>query len=89
MIMDCSDTSTQVALENVCFSSFDTLVEDNVAKSVAESKEDCLNTPVTSCTELSFFGPDTLDPPPITTTGRVISYIFIMYLVVLLLLFIP
>ena len=70
MIMDGLDTLSQVALADVSSFCFDTSALTSAGRHASESFEDSLNTPVTTCSETSFFGPDTMEPPPITATGR-------------------
>ena len=70
MIMDGLDTLSQVALADVSSFCFDTSAMTSAGRHASESLEDSLNTPVTTCSETSFFGPDTMEPPPITATGR-------------------
>lgn len=36
---------------------------------ISEALDEGLNTPVTKYSDPTFFGPDTLEPPPITATG--------------------
>lgn len=36
---------------------------------ISEALDEGLNTPVTKYSDSTFFGPDTLEPPPITATG--------------------
>ncbi|KAK7110659.1 early growth response protein 1-like [Littorina saxatilis] len=75
MIMDGLDTLSQVALADVSSFCFDTSPFTSAGRHVSESFEDSLNTPVTTCSETSFFGPDSLDPPPITATANIVASI--------------
>lgn len=70
MIMDGLDTLTQVALADVSSFCFDTRALESAGRHASETFEDSLNTPVTTSSDNTFFGPDTLEPPPITATGR-------------------
>ena len=71
MIMDGLDTLSQVALTgDVSSFCFDTALLTGAGRHASESLEDALNTPVTTGSDTSFFGPDALDPPPIIATGR-------------------
>lgn len=79
MIMDGLDTLSQVALADVSSFCFDTTALTNAGRHASESFEDSLNTPVTTCSETSFFGPDTLEPPPITATGRCLMIILFYF----------
>lgn len=68
MIMDGLDTLSQVALaETVCFDNYHDAGFGSL-RLPSESIEE-LNTPVTSSSDVTFFV-DTLDPLPITATGR-------------------
>lgn len=75
MIMDGLDTLSQVALADVSSFCFDTTALASAGRHASESFEDSLNTPVTTCSETSFFGPDTLEPPPITATANIVASI--------------
>lgn len=75
--MDGLDTLSQVALAdqvnlaNLCFD-----FATGGGRLPSESIDDSLNTPVTSSSDISFFGCDLLGPVPITATGK--FYINIM-----------
>ncbi|OWF52763.1 early growth response protein 1-B-like [Mizuhopecten yessoensis] len=79
MIMDGLDTLSQVALAdqmslaNLCF---DTSAFGG-SRLPSESFDDCLNTPVTSSSDVTFFGCDPLGPVPITATANIEAQITI------------
>ena len=76
MIMDGLDTLSQVALADICFDNYhDTGF--GMGRLPSESIDDSLNTPVTSSSDVTFFV-DTLDPLPITATGKY----FLIFLIV-------
>lgn len=68
--MDGLDTLSQVALDpvNIANLCFDTTTLGG-GRLPSESFDDCLNTPVTSNSDVTFFGCDPLGPVPITATG--------------------
>ncbi|KAL5022489.1 hypothetical protein ScPMuIL_001644 [Solemya velum] len=79
MIMDGLDTLSQVALAdqvNLCFDSYHDSQLSGFGRFQSESMEDCLNTPVTTCSETSFFT-DNMEPPPITATANIEASIII------------
>ncbi|GFR61219.1 early growth response protein 1-like [Elysia marginata] len=45
------------------------------ARHVSEALDEGLNTPVTKYSDSTFFGPDALDPPPITATANIFASI--------------
>lgn len=73
MIMDGLDALTHVALgadiglHSLCY---DTPSQGGHIRHASEALDEGLNTPVTTCSDGSFFGPGSLEPPPITATGR-------------------
>ncbi|PVD30971.1 hypothetical protein C0Q70_10247 [Pomacea canaliculata] len=75
MIMDGLDTLTQVALADVSSFCFDTRALESAGRHASETFEDSLNTPVTTSSDNTFFGPDTLEPPPITATANIVASI--------------
>ncbi|XP_050396309.1 early growth response protein 1-B isoform X1 [Patella vulgata] len=75
MIMDGLDTLSQVALADIHSFSYDTPATGAVIRPTQEFVDDSLNTPVTTCSETSFFGPDSLEPPPITATANIVASI--------------
>ena len=82
MIMDGLDALSRVALADIHSFCYDTPSLSEAGsilgtRTVSESLDDTLNTPVTTCSDETFFGPDSLEPPPITATGRFLIYSFI------------
>ncbi|XP_041371341.1 early growth response protein 1-A-like [Gigantopelta aegis] len=80
MIMDGLDALSRVALADIHSLCYDTpsLSEAGSflgSRTVSESLDDSLNTPVTTCSDETFFGPDSLEPPPITTTANIVTSI--------------
>ena len=82
MIMDTLDSLTHVTmsaelgLPSVCYDTPSTLSEVDLGlnvRHVSEALDEGLNTPVTKYSDSTFFGPDALDPPPITATGMYIA----------------
>lgn len=77
MIMDGLDALTQVALgaDNIGLHSFcyDLPSEGGHIRHASEALDEGLNTPITSCSDTAFFGPGSLEPPPITATGMLSS----------------
>lgn len=73
--MDGLDTLTQVALADVSSFCFDTRALESAGRHASETFEDSLNTPVTTSSDNTFFGPDTLEPPPITATANIVASI--------------
>lgn len=45
---------------------------------ISEALDEGLNTPVTKYSDYTFFGPDTLEPPPITATGMLKILIYFL-----------
>ena len=74
MIMDNLESLSHVALgAELALSSvyYDTPAPGSMIRHASEALDEGLNTPVTISSDSTFFGPDsTLEPPPITATGR-------------------
>lgn len=72
MIMDTLDglaQSAELGL-SLCYD----IPSQSHVRHIAEALDEGLNTPVTKYSESTFFGPDTLEPPPITATGMLQTY---------------
>lgn len=73
MIMDGLDTLSQVALadqihlSHLSFENYHSSAFEG-GRLPSESVDDCLNTPVTTCSDVTFFHSDTFDAVPITGT---------------------
>nr|QPZ86351.1 early growth response factor 1 [Onchidium reevesii] len=79
MIMDCMDALTPVALGadlGLQSLSYETPPQVGLhTRHVSEALEEGLNTPVTKYSDSTFFGPDSLEPPPITATANIFASI--------------
>jgi hypothetical protein len=78
MIMDGLESLTHVGLgaelglQSLCY---DTPAPGALIRHASEALEEGLNTPVTLCSDSTFFGPDSLEPPPITATANIFASI--------------
>ncbi|CAG5127846.1 unnamed protein product [Candidula unifasciata] len=73
MIMDALDTLTtgaELGL-SLCYD----IPSEAHTRHISEALDEGLNTPVTKYSDSTFFGPDTLEPPPITATANIIASI--------------
>lgn len=84
MIMDTLDSLTHLAmsaelgLQSVCYDTPNAGVDLDLGlniRHVSEALDEGLNTPVTKYSDSTFFGPEALDPPPITATANIVASI--------------
>ena len=64
--------SAELGLQSVCYDTPSSGVDLDLGLNVrhaSEALDEGLNTPVTKYSDSTFFGPEALDPPPITATG--------------------
>lgn len=85
MIMDSLDALTPFGLgADMGVPSFSFDIPQGHSRHISEALDDQgLNTPVTKYSETTFFGPDSLEPPPIISTGRfVYSQLVFFYFII-------
>ncbi|CAG5134941.1 unnamed protein product [Candidula unifasciata] len=73
MLMDTLDAvaqSTELGL-SLCYD----VPSQSHIRHISEALDEGLNTPVTKYSDSTFFGPDTLEPPPITATANIFASI--------------
>lgn len=62
----------ELGLQSLCY---DTPTPGAHIRHTSEALDEGLNTPVTLCSDSTFFGPDSLEPPPITATANIFASI--------------